>query len=131
MTIKDRVYSFIEYKGLSVKKFEEVCRLSNGYISSMRKGFGRDKLNNVLTAFPDLNRDWLLYGEGGMLNIIEDQPAESHPATIDPDRINRLIDTVCTQQETIARQCEMLEYFVKGHGSDAQQGDNARCAVAE
>lgn len=33
----------------------------------MRKGFGSDKLNNVLTAFPELNRDWLLYGEGEML----------------------------------------------------------------
>jgi SOS-response transcriptional repressor LexA len=30
----------------------------------MRKGFGADKLNNVLTAYPELNRDWLLYGEG-------------------------------------------------------------------
>ena len=34
----------------------------------MRKGFGVDKLNNVLRAFPELNRDWLLYGEGDMLS---------------------------------------------------------------
>jgi phage repressor protein C with HTH and peptisase S24 domain len=34
----------------------------------MRKGFGETKLNNVLTMFPELNRDWLLYGEGEMLN---------------------------------------------------------------
>lgn len=33
----------------------------------MRKGFGGTKLNNVLTIFPELNREWLLYGEGSMI----------------------------------------------------------------
>jgi phage repressor protein C with HTH and peptisase S24 domain len=34
----------------------------------MRKGLGTGKLENVLNAFPELNREWLLYGEGKMLN---------------------------------------------------------------
>lgn len=68
MNIKERIKKFIEHKDLPVSKFEEACGLSNGYIASMRVGFGKDKLNNVLTAFPDLNRDWLLYGEGEMIN---------------------------------------------------------------
>lgn len=68
MSIKERTYAFIRHKGISIKKFEELCDLSNGYVSSMRKGFGNDKLNNVLKNFPELNRDWLLYGEGDMLN---------------------------------------------------------------
>lgn len=67
MDIKSRTYLFVNHKGLTIKKFEELCGLSSGYVSSMRKGFGRGKLNNVLTAFPDLNREWLLYGEGEML----------------------------------------------------------------
>ena len=33
----------------------------------MRKGLGDNKLNNVLKEFPELNREWLLYGEGSML----------------------------------------------------------------
>lgn len=68
MTIKERTITFIKHKGISVKRFEEICNLSNGYISSMRKGFGEDKLNNVLKSFPELNRDWLIYGEGEMLS---------------------------------------------------------------
>lgn len=63
-TIKERTLEFIKSKNISVKEFEIRCGLSNGYISAMRKGFGADKLNNVLTAYPELNRDWLLYGEG-------------------------------------------------------------------
>ena len=52
---------------MPIKQFEEKCNLSNGYISSMRKGFGTGKLENVLNTFPELNRNWLLYGEGDML----------------------------------------------------------------
>lgn len=65
--IKTRIKDFISTQGLTVQAFEKICGLSNGYISSMRKGFGTDKLNNVLINFPELNRDWLLYGEGEML----------------------------------------------------------------
>ena len=66
-TIKERTIEFVKYKGLTMKSFELMCGLSTGYVTSMRKGFGTDKLNNVLNAFPELNREWLLYGEGEML----------------------------------------------------------------
>lgn len=75
MTTKDRALRFITHKGLSVKKFEEMCGLSNGYINSMKSGFGSGKLAQVLSAFPDLNRDWLVYGEGEMLRIEVSQSA--------------------------------------------------------
>ena len=74
MDIKSRTYLFVKHKGLTMKKFEELCGLSSGYVSSMRKGFGRGKLDNVLTTFPDLNREWLLYGEGEML--VSETPTE-------------------------------------------------------
>ena len=71
-TVKERTIQFIKYKGISMKSFEELCSLSTGYVTSMRKGYGSEKLNNVLIAFPDLNRDWLLYGEGEMLKSKND-----------------------------------------------------------
>lgn len=71
-TIKERTLEFIKYKGITMKAFEQKCDLSSGYVTSMRKGFGSQKLNNVLMAFPELNRDWLLYGEGEMLNLVTD-----------------------------------------------------------
>lgn len=72
-TIKERTLDFIKYMEISVKEFETRCNLSNGYVAAMRRGFGSDKLNNVLSEFPDLNRDWLLYGEGPMLKTEEEQ----------------------------------------------------------
>ena len=91
MSIKSRTKEFIEHKGLTVSGFEEMCNLSNGYVSSMRKGYGHDKLNNVLTTFPDLNREWLLYGEGEMLKV----PATLtvfHPTTAEQQELSEGVD---------------------------------------
>lgn len=74
MDVKERILFFISFKRLSVRSFEEKCSLSNGYIKAMRKGFGPDKLSNVLHEFPELNREWLLYGEGEMLKT-QPQPS--------------------------------------------------------
>lgn len=67
-SIKDRIIEFCKVKGMSIRQFEIQCKMSNGYISSMRKGLGEDKLNNVLNEYPDLSRNWLLYGDGDMFN---------------------------------------------------------------
>lgn len=67
MGVKDRIYQFCKKKGIAVRNFEQNCGLSNGYVSSMRKGLGVGKLENVLNAYPELSREWLLYGEGEML----------------------------------------------------------------
>lgn len=67
MEVKDRVYEFVKFKGITMRKFEEMCGLSSGYVSSMRHNFGKDKLTNVLTQFPELSREWLLFGDGTML----------------------------------------------------------------
>lgn len=80
-TIKDRTIEFVRFKGITMKTFEMRCGLSSGYVTSMRKGFGADKLNNVLTAYPELNRDWLLYGEGQMLksSIVQTSSGDNSP----------------------------------------------------
>lgn len=78
--VKDRTIKFVKYKGITMKSFEAKCGLSSGYITSMRKGFGANKLNNVLIAFPELNRDWLLYGEGEMLKSGQDGVQKEVPA---------------------------------------------------
>lgn len=115
MSVKERVYAFIEFKGISVKKFEELCGLSNGYISSMRKGFGDDKLNNVLTMFPDLSRDWLIYGEGEMLNssvIQNNQNGDNihgHSVKVDKTETDSFIELLKKKDEQIDRLLSIIE----------------------
>ena len=66
-SVKQRLINFIEYKGLSIRKFELTCGLSIGYMKSLRHAPSMDKLSMILSAYPDLNRAWLLTGEGAML----------------------------------------------------------------
>lgn len=66
--VKDRLNEYIKVKNITVREFERGANLSNGYVSSIRRGIGRDSLDKILEQYTDLNRDWLLYGEGKMLN---------------------------------------------------------------
>ena len=52
-TIKERTIAFVKSKGITMKKFEQACGLSSGYVTSMRKGCGQEKLESVLNAIPE------------------------------------------------------------------------------
>ena len=68
MSVKDRLYEFCRFKRYSILGFERACGLSNGYVSSVRNSVGLRSLELIMKTFPELNRDWLLYGEGEMIN---------------------------------------------------------------
>lgn len=67
-TVKQRLISFIKYKGLNVKRFETLIGVSNGFVNNISRSIGAEKLYNISNEFPDLNTAWLLTGEGQMLN---------------------------------------------------------------
>lgn len=75
--IKERLVSFIKTTGLSQKGFEQKVGLSNGYINNISKGIGAEKLQNILKHFPDLNKDWLINGEGEMLISTQKKEADN------------------------------------------------------
>lgn len=67
MTIKERIEVFIAYKGIRRSTFEKLCGFSNGYTRNLKENPSAAKLESILNAYPDLNRVWLLSGEGEML----------------------------------------------------------------
>ena len=107
-SVKESTIKFIKHKGIKMKTFEERCGLSTGYVTSMRSGFGSEKLKNVLSAFPELNRDWLLYGEGEMLNevsqeagsaaIVNNQVGNGNQFT-GTATVDRFLDELAAQRE--------------------------------
>ena len=66
-TVKQRLITFIESKRIKIARFESLCGLGNGYVNKLKGEPGSRKLDDILRVFPELNRDWLLYGEGEML----------------------------------------------------------------
>jgi len=117
--IKERVLAYIRHRGITIKKFEESCGLSSGYISSMRHGFGRNKLSNVLSTYPDLNREWLLYGEGEMLrtqsvgDIVGSNVAGVNVSgtdiQINPNAYDTLLEIVRTSQKSTEKFQEQID----------------------
>lgn len=68
MDIKERIIFYAKFKKLPISKFEQQSGMSNGYIKNFKGNLSAIKLGGILKAFPDLNKDWLLTGEGEMLN---------------------------------------------------------------
>lgn len=64
---KERIKLFIKHLNISTKGFELSCGLSNGYISSIRKGIGYKAIEQITEKYTNLNPLWLLTGEGEML----------------------------------------------------------------
>ena len=64
-----RLKQIIDFHGLSNNRFAEKIGVSSAQMSHMLNGknFGISNLLNIISAFPDINGDWLLSGEGEML----------------------------------------------------------------
>ena len=72
-----RIKEYIDFKGVTNKKFEESVGFSNGaFASQLKKNrtIGVDKLENILFTYPDINTEWLLTGKGEMLKTKEAAP---------------------------------------------------------
>lgn len=67
-SVKQRLMRFIESQGISQGKFERMSGLSNGYLCNLKRNIGSSKILSISQAFPQLNTEWLLTGEGEMLN---------------------------------------------------------------
>lgn len=67
MCIKNRVAEYCKKKNIAVSKFESLSGLSNGYFNQVKKRPSPDKIDGISKAFPDINTDWLITGEGEML----------------------------------------------------------------
>lgn len=66
-SVKARLQQLLKAKRVSPSEFTRRLGVSPGYVGAMRKSIPEEKVMKINEIFPDLNRDWLLYGEGEML----------------------------------------------------------------
>ena len=69
MTTKERLWLLLEELNLRQNQFADKIGKSPQYVNNYLKGdrnLGRIFVEHLKNAFPDLNVDWLLYGEGDM-----------------------------------------------------------------
>lgn len=67
-TVKQRLIEYLAYKKKGRNKFEVEAGISLGYITNLKNSPSSTILVKILNAAPDLNQQWLLTGEGVMLN---------------------------------------------------------------
>lgn len=65
-TVKGRLLTFLKDKRISQTEFCKRLGVASTYIGVIRKSIPAEKINKIATLYPDLNRDWLQYGEGEM-----------------------------------------------------------------
>ncbi|QEM13443.1 helix-turn-helix transcriptional regulator [Mucilaginibacter rubeus] len=66
----ERIKLFIDYKQVSLTKFDKMLEAGTGYIGKQIKkngSVGSDILEKIISVFPDLSANWLLTGEGKMI----------------------------------------------------------------
>ncbi len=66
MNAKERILQFVDFKGISKREFYLNTGLSNGFLDKVFN-IGSDKLEIILSKYPEINPAWLLTGKGIML----------------------------------------------------------------
>lgn len=82
--MKERLKEYMNYKKINASQFEKQCGLSNGYINNSKGKIGAKKLEDILKAFPDLNREWLVNGTGEMINKTTISESETYQTFLLP-----------------------------------------------
>ena len=98
MNIVERLQEILKYSNLSVRALANKCLLKQQTLDKHIKGISEPSANTLMAiaaAFPEVSTDWLLLGTGSMLR--SDKESE---------RINSLLDTIATLQESINAKTE-------------------------
>lgn len=133
--VSARLVEFIKSTGKTVAGFEHELGLSNGFVSKTNGRMQRVTQRTIQAAYPQLNMDWVLTGEGEMINphykpsdgVGDDdnfQPLAPNAVSGNGNNINygkdnvishdqRLIEIIQKQQDTIAEQSKQLGEYVK------------------
>lgn len=104
----NRIKKYIDYKGISVSAFEKSIGMSNAsFGKSLKNGgsIGGDKLEIILSVYPDINAEWLLTGDGEMLKSTSKMKI-SH---IDNDWILKRFEEIVAENALLKKENEELK----------------------
>ena len=120
MTVRDRLIDFLDYKNISQSRFEKACDLSNGFVNNIGKSIRGESLEKISAKYPELNRSWLMLGEGNMI-LTDDSPTKKTAAGNDEverlrvqvaqliDKIDHLNALIQSQTENLKSKDEIIE----------------------
>lgn len=97
-TVLDRLKLFISTLEMTPRAFAIKIDFNystlNNYLTGRRTTIDLELISRTISSFENLSAEWLMRGKGEML-LTSEQPTGAE------DRMNKLIDTITFQQDTI------------------------------
>lgn len=114
--MEERIQKLIDEKLMTQNAFAESIGISSDTLYNFLHGTGKrhEKIvRGILTAYPEVNRDWLLTGRGEMYNSQEEvQIVKSNNEESKDFIIENLSKTIDSQQKTIEKLVDKLPHKV-------------------
>lgn len=130
--ILERLKQYIDFKGISVAAFERSIGMANAsFGKSLKKqgAIGTDKLENILSIYPDISPAWLLKGEGNMILTSEvSQPTQEPAPTYLLNMVNDKDLTIREQAEEIGELRERIRQLEQRLGKIADDANTVGTA---
>lgn len=104
----NRLKKYIDYKGISISAFEKSIGMSNAsFGKSLKNGgsIGGDKLEKILSVYPDINAEWLLTGAGEMLK----STTKMNISHIDNEWILKRFEEIVAENALLKRENDELK----------------------
>ena len=139
-SVKERIIKYLEFKNIGRNRFEKLAGISLGYITNLKNAPKKDILEKILHASPDLNKVWLLTGEGNMIVSNEEKDKDAIPL-IPVNAVGGYMSGV--SDPIMMQDCEMYtmplfrgaDFLIKVEGDSMvpkyQPGDIVACAKVE
>lgn len=135
MNVKDRIFEYLKYKGVSITKAESLLCWSKGALLKSNS-ISSDRLGEFCLHFYDVSPEWLLTGKVDMLKNPTNQEASGNISNLEVEKsfleketfylklIGEKTDDLIKAKETIAQlraEIEDLKRQVKLAGRDSDK----------
>ncbi|MCI2082967.1 MAG: hypothetical protein LKK19_01285 [Bacteroidales bacterium] len=115
-TLKHRILKYLETKGISRYEFYIATGISNGVLSQSN-GLSEENLLRFLSAYHDIDLDWLFTGKGEMLrrtaeeqeNKVKFSQRNSKPSAYDNRNELKMICELAAENALLKRENEELK----------------------